>query len=333
MHRIRHIGLAASLLAASFAANAFSFDQDSYYASSGRTISQFSANGTLLDTVTPTGPTSLGTETRGIAFGGDGLMYVVRADDVWNNSGHAGVDVMNASGQVLRSYALDTGVSGNIAMGNIAFAGDGHTFYVAGYGGVYQFDSQTTDAGHKIINDTGYDLAVMPNGDLILGQEYSIARYTTGGTLVSSFGNLQDPQHLTASFNDSTDISLTNVRGIAYDASTDTTYVSMLGYSGGSRTQMSFKIMALDGFSDTLKGITTYTYAEDLYAPGNGQLMAGSWAMPPGVFDANLQASKPLGDHDILFVTAMPVPEASTLGMMLLGLGGVFALRASRRRG
>jgi hypothetical protein len=328
MSIIRRIAFVATLLGAGSVANAFSFDQDSYYISSGRTISQLSSEGNLLDTIRPIGPSSLGTEIRGIAFGGDGLLYAVR-----NNTGQdpAGVDVVDASGKVQRSYTFDSRTDA-LNFGTIAFASDGRTFYVGGISGVFQFDTQNTDQGTKVIDRGANDLAVLPNGDIIMATEYSIARYKQDGTLLSSIDALQDPQHLTADFNDFDDISLTNVRGIAYDANSDTTYVSMLGYAGASRTDMKFKVMALDGFSDQLKGITYYWYAADLFFSGKGELLAGSSVLP-GVVDVATNSSKSLGTKEALFVTALPpIPEASTGSMMALGLCGVFALAASRRR-
>lgn len=327
------LGFVAALLAAPLLANAFSFEPGSYYASTGDAILQYAADGTALGRVVPTGPSSIGTETRGIAFGGDGLMYVVRENQLSGGSRDAGVDVMDASGKVQRSYAFSGWIGGMVTSGNIAFANDGQSFYVGAQDGVYQFDVNGSKYGRLISGVSANDLAVMPNGDLLVVSDYDLKRLSSSGALLSSLGrDVADPQGLTQNFNDSPEVSLTDVRGVAYDAATDTTFVSMLGYSGGAKTSMDFKVMALDGVTPTLKGINTYWYAADLFVTDQHQLLVGSWTQAPSVFSTQLERGAQLGHEDAIFVTALPVPEADTLSMFCLGLLGIFGAVASGRR-
>jgi hypothetical protein len=82
---------------------------------------------------------------------------------------------------------------------------------------------------------------------------------------------------------------------------------------------------------DSLSDFVDYC-AADLFFSGKGELLAGSSVLP-GVVDVATNSSKSLGTKEALFVTALPpIPEASTGSMMALGLCGVFALAASRRR-
>ncbi|MGC4061123.1 MAG: PEP-CTERM sorting domain-containing protein [Aquabacterium sp.] len=323
MIRARHWSLAI-LLATPVVANAFSFTPDSYYASTGSSIVQYAADGTILDSVRPTGATSIGTDTRGIAFGGDGLMYVVRNNQLdINGAGNAGVDAMDSSGNVVRSYTFSGWISGQATAGDIAFSNDGKSFYVGATSGVYQFDVNS-QVGQRISGLEANDLAVMPNGDLLVASENDFSRLSSDGTLLQTIdSDINDPQGLAKPYSKFGDISLANIRGIAYDPTSDTTYVSMLGYS--------FKVLALDGFTSTLKGITSYRYASDLFVTDQQKLLVGSWSQAPAVFDPELNLLTQLGSTSAVFVTAMSVPEPGTVGMMLLGLGGVAALSTRRR--
>ena len=124
-------------------------------------------------------------------------------------------------------------------------------------------------------------MEVMANGDILVSSDYSLARYTTNGALLATVPQrIADPSGPTASFNDSSDVLLTNVRGIECDAATDTTFVRMLGYLGG----MNYKMLALVGFTPVLKGIQTFTYGTDMHVTDDGRLLVGSWTQPPGIF-------------------------------------------------
>lgn len=328
MFTIKQISLAC-MLGLPVAANALSFTPSSYYASTGLAINQYSSAGVLLDSVTPTGASSIGTETRGIAFGGDGNLYVVRDNPIGTGIGNAGVDVMDATGHVSRSYTFSGKIAGLVTSGDIAFARDNKSFYVGASDGIYQFDVNGT-TGQKITSAKANDIAVMPNGDLIVASENSLSRYTGSGALVSTVSPfIQDPQGLTSAYNEDYLVVLTNARGIAYDQASNTTYVSMLGYTG-----MNFKILALDGFSNQLKGITTYTYAADLFMAGQN-LLVGSWTQSPTSFTSGLAPlTGPFTGPSARFVTALPVPEADSLLMAAFGALGTWAwsIRSKGRR-
>lgn len=324
MSTFKQIGLAC-MLALPMAANAFSFTPGSYYASTGSSINQYSSTGALLGSITPTGPTSIGTETRGIAFGGDGNLYVVRNNTFGAGVGNAGVDVVDANGHVSRSYTFSGWIGGQISSGNIAFAQDHKSFYVGAGDGIYQFDVAGT-TGKKIVSEEAIDIAVLPDGNLIAASDYSLSKYTADGALLSTVDwTIKDPKGLTKDYNDLPFVMLTDARGIAYDVTSNTTYVSMLGYSGGQDTSMNFKILALDGFSNQLKGITSYTYASDLFMTDEG-LLVGSRSLAPTIFTSTLTPlTGPFSGPDALFVTALPVPEADSLLMAAFGALGVWA--------
>lgn len=300
--------------------HAFSFTPGDYYASTGSSIEQFSPDGQLLGSLTSgSGPISAGSG-RGIAFGADGLLYIVR---------DGSVDAMNADGQVVKSYTFPGWIDGNISEGNITFSNDGSTFYVSAADGIYKFNSKSLQ-GSLLTAAPSYQIAMEPNGNFFSVSEYSISEYSASGSLLSSSPpEIADPKGLTTAFNDWPGVILTDLRGIAFDPSTNTLYTTMLGYSGGTKTSMTFKLMALDATTYDLKAITNYWYGSGLSWTSAGVLLAGSRTLAPQSFGADLSSIATLGSLPAMFVTSMPVPEPSAYDYEFLGLGvlGVVALR------
>jgi hypothetical protein len=312
-------------------ANALTFTLGDYYTSNGSVINQFAPDGSIKGSVRPNGPTSIGTETRGIAFGPDGLLYVVRNNAFgYSGSGSAGVDVMDQTGHVIRSYRFPGWIGGLISAGDIAFAKDGQSFYVGASDGIYKFNPQGT-TGTRITSGAANDLAVMPNGDIVAVSDYSLTRYTSTGALISSVGEfLNDPLGLTAGRNIlSPTILLVDGRGIAYDPTTDTTYVSMLGYTG-----MFYEVLALDGFSSNVKGIVSYSWPADLFVGGDDNLLVGSWTQSPAIFDAELNRLVKTMGGPAIFVTAMTttIPEPDTALLTIIGLVALRSIRKSNAK-
>ncbi len=322
----------ALMLLVPFAAQAFSFTPGNIYAATDTQIEQFDADGKLIDTINPYNPNAWSTGLRGLAFGTDGL-YVVRTEgSSITGSGKPSVDVLDSSGALVRSYAFSGWIGGLATAGQIVFSNDKQSFYVGASDGVYQFDVNGT-TGRRITFEEANSIAVLPNGDLLASRNYEISRYTSAGVKLGSLGGtIQDPQKLTAGFNDRSDVSLTDVRGIAYDERTNTTFVSMLGYSGGAKTDLRFKLLALDGFTPVLKDITSYWYGSQMHLTEEGQLLVGSWTQAPGVFSTDLDFIHRLGSKNAIFVTSMPVPEADSMAMLCTGLIVATGTVAQRRR-
>ncbi len=318
------------VLLAPLAAQAFSFTPGHYYVSTGSTIEQLDASGQFVDRIAPSGKTALQSELRGIAFGQDGL-YVVRDNDLSTDAFKAGVEVINQTGQVLRSYTYSGWTAGQISSGQIAFSNDRQSFYVGALDGIYRFDVNASE-GIRITDEAAGGITVMPNGDILATHGYSISRYDSEGRELGTIGNiLQDPKGLTKAFNDQSFVQLVDATGIAYDQRTDTVYVSMLGYSGGIKTDMTFKVLALDGFSPTIKDITSYWYGSQMFVNDNGNLVIGSRTLPPSLFSPELDMVMPLGSAKGMFVTAMAVPEPETMILFGLGAAAISWMQARKR--
>ncbi|WP_396270068.1 hypothetical protein [Ideonella sp.] len=236
-----------------------------YYASRGNAIDQYSTSGALERTYPLTGADSA---AKGIAFGPGG-MYVVRSS-VWGTSR---VEVFNEASTLIRTYSMAGQMSGLVTSGNLRFAPDKKTFYVSALDGVYRFPVSGT-AGEKIIDVSSTDVAVMPNGELLVAENYSISRYSADGKPLSSVTTLSDPHRLAPP-----GAWLVNVRGVTYDPRSDTTFVTMLGYS-----DFYFQLIALEGTSNVIKGRTQFGYANTMNLTPDGKLLVGSWTQSPGMF-------------------------------------------------
>ncbi len=327
--------LAAAALAP-LASHAFSLEPGGYYASNGKAVNHYDTHGSLLESLAMDAKRG---ETRGIAFN-HGEMYVVRENTFGpNGPGAAGVDVFDRGGQLKRSYSFGGWIGGLVTAGNIQFNPAGNAFYVGAQDGVYRFDLGAS-YGEKLIGTEANDLKVLDNGDLLVAGEYGLTRFSATGQQLGSVSRfVDDPLGLTKGFNYGGNVMLTDVRGIEYDAATDTTFVTMLGYTG-YQTDMGFKLLALDGFSNRLKGISDYWHGADMALAPDHRLLVGSWTQAPGVFNIGSGMPLPVGQvgkfqgGDAIFVAAMPVPEPQTLALMAAGLGVIgLLLRRTRRQG
>lgn len=310
------------------ATHAFTFKPGDYYSSTGQAINHYGTNGALLESLSVT---TSGPETRGIAFGADGNLYIVRNNTFTaSGAGDASVDVIDKSGAVLRTYDFSGWIGGVLTTGNIQFAPDGKSFYVGALDGVYRFTPEDT-RGTKLIDGGGLDIEVLSNGDILLAGGYELKRYDASGQLIATVDSyINDPLGLTAEMS-AFGVWLSDVNGIEFDETTNTTFVTMLGYS-----DMSYKILALDGFGNTLKGISYYEKGAEMVLTPSGDLVVASTTQAPGIFAVG--TGMPLAINlagrfegaPALFVTAMPVPEPQTAMLTLAGLATLAA--AIRRR-
>jgi hypothetical protein len=306
---MKHVRLALStaLFTCSFAASAITFVPGHFYSTSDSAINQYSPTGTLISSLADSR-----SDLRGISFGPDGLLYVVHAGNPF--SGAASVEAINNSGTVVRSYAFTGSINGNNSYGKISFDASGQNFYVGAGNGIYRF-GVTSSSGSIFKNVEAFDLKVLPSGDLMVASGYAVSRYDSTGVLTSSISTLSDPNGLTGASNP----FLVDVRGLEYDFVTNTTYVSMLGYSGA--VNMSFKIIALAGSSNAITGIENYWYGDDLLVTDGGKLLVGSRTQAPGVFSTSLAYQAQFNGPSARFVAMLAVPEPPPMATLALGLG------------
>ena len=314
MSIVRSLAAALVVLTSPLAALAFSFVPGHFYSAGETGINQYNTTGTLLGTL----PIATGLyDLRGIAFGPDGLLYVVRENNAITSS-PARVDVINEAGTVVRSYAYPGIVSNNITYGKISFDLSGQSFYVGGWDGVYRFDVGGSSGALYLNTQSVFDVRPLANGQMLVATNYDVRRYSSSGQLLGTVSTLADPNGVSGtSFP-----WLVDVRGLEYDPTTNTTFVSMLGYS-----DFFFKIIALSGFSNVITGVASYTYGADMTVTPDGRLLVGSWTQAPGLFTTSLDYQGQFGGGDALFVAMMPVPEPSAALLLLAGLAGLWTRR------
>lgn len=292
---LRHIAaLAFALPIAAQADHRFAGD---YYTSSWTTVSQFTPDGTFVRSVTPVDDEGM---PRGIGFGPEGL-YVVR----YSISNGSTVQVYDRKGTVVRTFSFDGWLGGMWTSGNLQFAPSKEVFYVSALDGIYRFSMNGTD-GTKFIQQHTTDVAVMPNGDLLVADDYSITHYTAEGEKLSRFGNIVDPYGLGVGR-----YRISNVRGVTYDPRTDTTFVNMLG-----DTAFGLKLLALEGTSNVMKGVASCSYCSEMHVTSDERLLVGSSSGSPGIFTftdtvpMTLTQTGSLLSTDAAFVTSKPLVSA-----------------------
>ena len=296
-------------------AHAMTFTPGHLYASGGSlqgdlAINEYDAAGNLLSSMTPPPPISaIGGEARGMAFGPDGNLYVVRAAPTFGDP--AFVQALRSDGSVVRSYSLPASISSNAFLGRIAFDPTGDRFYVATGLGVYRFEGGST-TGSLFIDAPAIDVEVLPNGELLVGGGDYLYHYSSSGEALSSFSLLSDPLGLT----DLPDPRLYFILGVEYDPSTNSTFVSAAGYTG-----LFDHIFRLDGFTNVITGLGTLTGGPaDLYLTDARELLVGSRLLPARFSPTTLSSLGAIGTQDRAFVTEMPVPEPGAALLVLTPL-------------
>lgn len=313
---LRSIALASIALACN-SAFALSFTPGHLYSTSESAINEYDPSGHLLSSM----QVGFG-ELRGLGFGQDKLLYVVQE----NESPWGGVNTVKAfdsAGNAVRTYNFTGAISGNISYGKLSFDASGENFYVGSASGLYKFNI-AGGSGKLLANVDAMDVEVLPSGELLVASSYALNRYSADGKLIGGFGTINDPDGITG---DSYPW-LVDARGVEYDPASDTTFVTMLGYSG-----MFDKVLAFEGLSNKLVGIETYWYGDDMFVTETGKLLIGSRTQPPGLFDTQLGFVGPFDGPDARFVTALSaVPEPGAVALLLAGAGVAWGAAVRRRR-
>lgn len=274
-------------------------------------IDRYDRNGKFLDSFTPAFNSA---EVKGLAFGQDGMLYAVAADDPFITGG-AGYSViaLDGSGKIRQTYHIAPSyIGGNLSLGKITFDKAGH-FYVGSLAGLTRFDVGKPNSGTLIYQTSElYDVKALPSGNLLVADGYSINEITRTGKLVRKIP--------------SPDISLSNIRGIEYNPATNTIFVTMLDNG--------FLLMGLNGATGKLLGYTSFNYGDDMFLADDGRLIVGSRTQHPGIFTQNLQQIGSFTGNNRMFVTQAPtaVPEPSALTVLLTVVAGGAFLQRRRRR-
>jgi hypothetical protein len=273
------------------ALGAFSFSPGHYYTSDydSSVITQYNATGTVV------GSLNLNNGVRGITFGPDGLLYAVTRPETFGFR----VLAINGLGGIEATYSdAVTYIGGNISSGKIAV--DASNIYVAGASQVMKFQIGSPASGLPIYtNNQVFDVEVLPSGNLLAASAYEVKEITSSGSVVRDFG----PGGL-----------FTDIRGVEYDPSTNNVFVTHLGHSG-----FFHQVMRFDWLTGNLEESTMFTYADDMFMTNDGNLLVGSRTQVPRLYSQELDAIGGLAGPVQMFVTQFPVPEPSSILMLLAG--------------
>jgi hypothetical protein len=294
--RERLLLIVACLLSnASLGYGQFFVANDFYTSNYDSTIRHYSSSGAFVNSITI--PSTYGTEVKGMAAGFDGLMYVT----VGNGTNGFNVLSLNSAGAVQQVYSGPEYVAGNLSYGKIAFSTNGQ-FFVTGQGSVRRFTVGNQFGNLIYTGNQMFDSTTLPSGNMLVLSAYEIKEITPSGVVVRTINS---------------SIGLTDARGIAYNASTDDIYVSMLGNSA-----QPFRVMKLDGQTGQVEALETYTYADDLFITNDNRLLVGSRTSRVGIFDMNLNQTGFLTDDAQMFVTQfVPAPEPTfVFGSLVLSV-------------
>ena len=248
-------------------------------------ISEWDREANLVGTLTL--PSSLATDLRGMAFGQDGLLYVV-----------AGIIptpyrvlALNSSGQVMQTYPLDNEILGNTGYGKIAI-GRGGQIFVAGGGHVCRFQIGDPSSATSLFPGTNtYDIKATPGGSLLAAESSQIRETSSDGGVFITFNGQG---------------SLSNVRGVAFHLKTFKLFVNDLGDSG-----FPFHAARYDYTSGMLETSLPRNYPDGLLVDEDGNLLIGSGTLPPILTTRDFALLQTFGVSPQQFVAQCPSTPAS----------------------
>jgi hypothetical protein len=307
LHSLRLcVGFAAALLLAPAQAAAFDFTPNHIYATPGfvaRSVTQYDEHGGFVDVLDLNGEFQApNREFRGLAFGPDGLLYVVQNRDP--NQGFR-VIALDENGVVRATFEHSSVISNNAGYGKIAFDDAGH-FYVGGNSGVIRFDLGDSDSGQLFFAEYGViDVDVLPNGNLLVIPGADVRELDPSGATVRNI-RVTDPGGLAGGL-----FFVSSAHGVDYDPIANEIFLTMGGFTGQTH-----RLMKLDAATGVLTAITTFINPQDLFFSDDRRLIVGSRTFAPGLFDNDLGLIRTSGDDmfdDHVFVTQFVPPPVTVV--------------------
>jgi hypothetical protein len=285
-----------------FTAFAFELDPALHYSTSESAINAYDDTGALVDSL-PYGDGEL----RGAVIGPDDRMHVAQLSSQPPHGAY--VDTLDPTGRRIARRWIDAPIAGNISYGKLAYARDARLLYLATGHGVFEIKPEArAGAVRRLTGKGAYGVDVLPDGNLLVANDYALAVHSPDGALLSEFTDIDDPDGLAGTSNP----WLVNVRGVAYSDATDRTYVTMLGYTG-----FYSRLLAFDGTSNRLVGVTTW-HGNDIHVDDAGNLLVGSGTQAPAWFSPELDMLGQLDGPPARFVAGFRElyfdPDCSAIG-------------------
>ncbi len=335
------MSVSAALAIIPIASGAMTFTAGDYYATTGQLLGHFSKSGALIETM----PIVSGTrQVYGIAFRDENNLYVVTDNYGSHSAGSARIEVLNSKGELQSEFTIKDSLSYS-ASGSIEYDSRSDSFYVSTSKGLVQYgaDGSSKPATQDYGTIGQRSFASIADGSFVTINS-SLLRYDSSGKKVGTVPtNIEDPQRLIDN-----SWSMNHVMGIAnvaFDPLSDTLYVTASGYSG-----FYDKVMAFDGVSNVLKGISEFGLNTDMVVAPDGRILLGSGWGSMGIFEMSATGLQRIALADSMpnqagygqrYVAAIPmsapVPELTSFSMLLIGLlcllarGRVLTLTRLRR--
>lgn len=257
------------------------------YATSGETITQYS------DTGAPVAMLMLPEGTlRGIAVYGHDRLLVVQSR---NSPALPRLLTVDRNGEVIARRDLPGGISGNISSGKIHVTRSG-AILIATASAVLRL--ATPDAFPESFLPGGYDVTELPDGSLVVAEEYTLARYSPDGTFIGEVSGSVNASGAPAT-------RFTNLRGVHWSDQHQTLYATMLGHSGDT-----FRIIAMSAVGYVELRKVSHHYADDLIDAAGGDLAVGSRTLAPSFYDSALRLRGAVSGPAAHFVAAVQRPIA-----------------------
>lgn len=254
------------------------------YATSGMAITQYDARGERLAMMAITEG-----ELRGIAvFGGDRLLVVQsRFPPALSRL----LTIAPGEG-IIDSREFSGSTAGNISLGKIHVTRDGAILVATG-SAVLRL--ATPSAPPEVFLPGGFDVAELPDGTLVVAEDYALAHYAPDGTLLGRQGATLSPTGARQTL-------FTNLRGVHWSDSHQRLYATMLGSSGDF-----FRLIAMTAeFVEQQK--VSHAYADDIAEGMDAQLVVGSRTLAPTYYDSELRLLRSVAGQAAQFVAVHRLP-------------------------
>jgi len=257
-------------------------------------IEHFDSSGNFVDSL------QLPYGVEGLAFGPDGLLYVVTAGGIsYGFCGTFNVNALDSSGVVHASYSGTNCMSANTTLGSLSFGQNGK-FYVSG-GDLTEF-TVGQPWGIPVSIDDGIFTGVvstkpLPSGNiLVMNWDSPLQEISSSGHVLRT---IVPPIDLYAG------------HGVDYEPAINSIFYSMQGYSGESD-----QIIRMDGNSGQLIAQGSYYYVDQILISHDRRLIAASSERAAQSFDLNLTPLTQFGFQDAVpqeFVAEYPFRPQSRI--------------------